>query len=136
VTGLADLPRNMVTDIVSAGRAIGHPPDRPDFRQACGYTERSRMRRGDSSESDESSQHRGSNEQSELSNEQSSSTPTPNHDLDETDDGLSLSDSSRIDDIDSDTPKASRGRQRNARSKRRVLFLKCNIMVVGCRRSF
>jgi hypothetical protein len=106
VTGLADLPRNMVTDIVSAGRAIGHPPDRPDFRQACGYTERSIMRRGGSSESDESSQHQGSNEQS-------SSTPTPTHDLDETDDGLSLSDSSRIDEIDSDTPKASRDRQRS-----------------------
>ncbi|KAJ6010065.1 hypothetical protein N7522_005081 [Penicillium canescens] len=113
VTGLADLPRNMVTDIVSAGRAIGHPPDRPDLRQACGYTERGRIRRGDSSESDESSQHLGSNEQSELSNEQSSSTPTPTHDLDETDDGLSLSDSSRIDEIDSDTPKASRNRQRS-----------------------
>lgn len=106
VTGLADLPRNMVTDIVSAGRAIGNPPDRPDLRQACGYTESRRMRPGDSSESDEPSQHQGSNEQS-------SSTPTPTHDLDETDEELSLSDSSRIDGTDSDTPEASMDRQRS-----------------------
>jgi hypothetical protein len=71
------------------------------------------MHPGDSSESDEPSQHQGSNEQPELSNEQSSSTPTPTHDLDETDEELSLSDSSRIDKTDSDTPEASMDRQRS-----------------------
>jgi hypothetical protein len=113
VTGLTDLPRNMVTDLVSAGRAIGHPHDYTDTRNACGLQERRRMRRGDSPESDESSQQEGSNEQSELSNEQSSSTPMPTRDLDETDDGSSLRDSSSVNEIDSDTPETSMDRRRS-----------------------
>lgn len=113
VIGFTDLPRNMVTDLVSAGRAIGHPHDYANPRNACRYEERRRMRRGDSSESEESSQHEGSNEQSELSNEQSSSTPMPTRDLDETDDGSSLRDSSSVDETESDTSETSMDRRRS-----------------------
>jgi hypothetical protein len=96
----------MVTDLVSAGRAIGHTHDYTDPRNACGFQQRRRMRRGDSSESDESSQHEGSNEQS-------SSTPMPTRDLDETDDGSSLRDSSSVDETESDTPETSMDRRRS-----------------------
>lgn len=49
VTGLADVPTEMVLDLVSAGRALSHPGQHPDYRAQCQYPPRSEwhVRRSD-----------------------------------------------------------------------------------------
>jgi hypothetical protein len=118
VTGLADVPMTMVSDIVSAGRAIGNPQNHTDPRNACGWKERRRMRRGETSESDDSSQREGSNEQS-------SSTPTATPDLVASDDESSLDDSISVDDPESDTPATNIDRQRSLQLEKSCTMASC-----------
>ncbi|KAJ5306895.1 hypothetical protein PENANT_c003G01867 [Penicillium antarcticum] len=123
VTGLADLPMTVVTDMVSAGRAIGNPHNHTDPSQACHWKDRRKRQRGESSESDDFSQHEESDEQSsqhEEPNEQSSSTQTPTRDLFDSDDGSSLSDSSNIDRSDSDTSGTSLDRRRSLQLEKSI----------------
>ncbi|KAJ5766124.1 uncharacterized protein N7511_003740 [Penicillium nucicola] len=117
VTGLADVPVAMVTDIVSAGRAIGNPHNRTDPMQSCYCPEGTRQRhQGESSDSDDLSPNERSDEQfaqHEESNERSSSTQTPSRELDSSDDESSLSDRSSLDRSGTDTPDTSIDRRRS-----------------------
>lgn len=55
VTGIGELPYEMATDLISAGRAIGHPEDHRDpMAAACAWKKRNRRSEGASDESEES----------------------------------------------------------------------------------
>lgn len=60
VTGLADVPTGMVLDLVSAGRALGHPGQQPNPREQCpeGKWRVRRSHREDELQSDDSTEDR------------------------------------------------------------------------------
>lgn len=90
VTGIGELPYEMATDLISAGRAIGHPGDHRDpMTAACAWKKRNRRSEGASEESEESEE-----EQYHDTNE--FQQPDERND---TDDDTSLEDSDNLSEV-------------------------------------
>lgn len=90
MTGIGELPYEMATDLISAGRAIGHPEDHRDpMATACAWKKRNRRSEGASDESEESD-----GEQYHDTNEFQQS-----HETNDTDDDTSLEENENLSEV-------------------------------------